>query len=245
MASEEPVALARNMTSFFDDDLYRPPVPTTAGLMFPARSKLTVRGFTMAMTPAEQCWRQIISASQGERETCLLLLAMPDLWNLFDQPKTVSFVDIDGKQRTHRFDYLAQFKDGSRVACAVKPQEKVEQLNFKSTLAAVKRDLPVGFADKVMLVTERERHRGELRNAELLNFFRRCPDEDADDVVGDLISRLFGEISIAELISKSGLGARAFRAAFRAIYAGKLIANTRELITNNSIVAPSGENHEA
>lgn len=232
------------MTSFFDDDLYRPPVPTTAGLMFPARSKLTVRGFTLAMTPADQHWRQIISASQGERETCLLLLAMPDLWNLFDQPKTVSFVDIDGKQRMHRFDYLAQFKDGSRVACAVKPQEKVERLNFKPTLAAIKRDLPVGFADKVVLVTERERHRAELQNAELLNFFRRCADEDADDVVADLISRLFGEISLAELIGKSGLGARAFRAVFRTIYAGKLNANKRELITTNTIVAPKGESHE-
>ena len=245
MASGEPAALARNMTSFFDDDFYRPPAPTTAGLMFPARSKQTVRGFTLAKTPADQHWRQIISASQGERETCLLLLALPDLWNLFDQPKTVSFVDIDGKQRTHRFDYLAQLKDGSRVACAVKPQEKVERLNFKSTLAAIKRDLPVGFADKVMLVTERERHRVEVQNAELLNFFRRCPDTEADSVVSDLIDRLFGEISLTELISKSGLGARAFRAAFRAIYAGSLIANTRELITNNSIVAHSGENHEA
>ena len=244
MASGEPAALARNMTSFFDDDFYRPPAPTTAGLMFPARSKQTVRGFTLAKTPADKHWRQIISASQGERETCLLLLAMPDLWNIFDQPKTVSFVDVDGKQRTHRFDYLAHFKDGSRVACAVKPYEKVERLNFRSTLAAIKRDLPVGFVDKVMLVTERERHRGELRNAELLNFFRRCPDEDADDVVADLISRLFGEISIAELISKSGLGARAFRAVFRAIYAGKLIANTRELISINSIVAPRGNDDE-
>ncbi len=52
--------------------------------MFPARSKQTVRGFTLAKTPAEKHWRQIISASQGERETCLLTLAMPNLWNLFD-----------------------------------------------------------------------------------------------------------------------------------------------------------------
>jgi hypothetical protein len=232
------------MIKYFDDDLYRPPVPTTAGLMFPARSKLTVRGFTLAMTPADQCWRQIISASQGERETCLLTLAMPNLWNLFDQPNPVSFVENDGRQRTHRFDYLAEFKGGERVAIAVKPADLVRKLNFKASLKAIKRDLPAGFADKVVLVTERERHRAELQNAELLNFFRRCPDEDADGVVADLISRLLGEISIAELISKSGLGARAFRAVFRAIYAGKLLANTRELISTNSIVAPRGNDDE-
>lgn len=244
MALGKPAALARNMTKYFEDDLYRPPSPTTAGLMFPARSKLTVRGFTLARTPAEQRWRQIISASQGERETCLLTLAMPNLWNLFDQPRPVSFVEVDGRQRTHRFDYLAEFKGGERVAIAVKPLERARKLNFKASLKAIKRDLPAGFADKVVLVTERERHRVEVRNAELLNFFRRCPDEDADRVVSDLIDRLFSEISLIELINKSGLGARAFRASFRAIYAGKLIANTRELISTNSIVAPRGNDDE-
>ena len=213
--------------------------------MFPARSKQTVRGFTFAKTPADQHWRQIISASQGERETCLLTLAMPNLWNLFDQPKPVSFVEVDGRQRTHRFDYLAEFKGGERVAIAVKPLDRAKKLNFKASLKAIKRDLPTGFANKVVLVTERERHRVEVQNAELLNFFRRCPDAEADSVISDLTNRLFGEISLTELINKSGLGARAFRAAFRAIYAGSLTANTRELITNNSIIAPSGENHEA
>lgn len=229
------------MDKYGNDDFYRPPNPTVAGLMFPARSKLTVRGFTLAKTPAEEHWRQIISASQGERETCLLTLAMPNLWNLFDQPKPVSFVDTDGKQKTHRFDYLAEFNDGSRAAIAVKPQSRVERLNFKASLKAIKRDLPIGFADKVVLVTERERHHTEVRNAELLNFFRRCPDEDADAVVAELIDQLTGETSIAELIEKTGLGARAFRGVFRAIYADKLKANTREPISINSIVAPIGE----
>ena len=189
------------------------------------------------MTPADQFWRQITSASQGERETCLLTLAMANLWNLFDQPKPVCFVDVDGKQRTHRFDYLAEFKDGSRVAIAVKPLERVKSLNFRATLCAIERDLPMGFADKVFLVTERQRHRSEVQNAELLNFFRRCPDQEADNVVADLIDRLFGEISIEELVRKSGLGARAFRAAYRAIYAGSLQANTRQPITINSTIA--------
>lgn len=226
------------MTEYYDDDFYRPPAPTVAGLMFPRRFKLTVRGFTLAMTPAERYWRQIISASQGERECCLLTLAHPNLWNLFDQPRPVSYVDIDGKQRTHRFDYLAEFTDGKRVAIAVKPKERVERLNFRATLQAIWRDLPKGFADKVCLVTESERHRIEVQNAELLNFFRRCPDPEADDIVAGHVERLRNELPIAELVAQTDLGARAFRAVFRAIYAGKLRANTRQPISKNSIVAP-------
>lgn len=233
-----PAAMATNMTTF-DDDFYRPPAATTAGLMFPARSKLTVRGFTLAKTPADQYWRQIISASQGERETCLLALALPNLWNLFDQPPPVGFDDVDGKRKTHRFDFLAEFKDGTRVAIAVKPQARVESLNFRTSLEAIERDLPTGFADKVCLVTEAERHRLEVGNADLLNFFRRCPDGHADELISGLIARLSGEIFVSELVDQAGLGARAFRAVFRAIYTSKLKANTRERITLESIVAPS------
>ena len=222
----------------YDDDFYRPPAPTLAGLMFPARSKQTVRGFTLAMTPAEQKWGKINSDSEGARENWLLPLAMPDLWNLFDQPAPVSFVDIDGRQKTHRFDYLAELRNGSRVAFAVKPEDRAASLNFVATLQAIKRDMPESFADKIVLVTERERPRVSVRNAEILNFFRRCPDPEADDVIADLVGRLHGEVPIEELIEKSGLGARAFRAAFRAIYAGTLVANTHENITYSSIVAP-------
>lgn len=221
-----------------DDDFYRPPAPTTAGLMFPARSKFTVRGFTFAKTPAEQRWRQIISASQHERATCLLALADSNLWNLHDQPHPVSYIDASGRQRTHRFDYLAEYRDGSRVAMAVKPAERVQKLNFRSTLAAIRRDLPKGFADKVCLVTERNRHPKEVQNAELLNFFRRCVDEEADALVAEVVTRLEEERPISNLIEPLDLGARGFRAAFRAVYAGLLKANTRELISSNTIVAP-------
>lgn len=214
-----------------------PPAPTTAGLMFPARSQFTVRGFSFAKTPAEQRWRKIIFASQLERATCLLALADPKLWNLHDQPQTVSYIDDAGRRRTHRFDYLAEYRNGSRVSLAVKPSERVEKLNFRSTLAAIRRDLPKGFADRVYLVTERNHHPKEVQNAELLNFFRRCPDDEADLLVAESILALSHELSIGDLIKPLGLGARGFRAAFRAVYAGLLQANTRELISINTIVA--------
>lgn len=226
------------MTNHIDDDSYRPPEPTTAGLMFPARSKHTVRGFTFAKTPAENRWRQIIFASQAERDTCLLALADPNLWNLHDQPETVGFVDVDGRQRTHRFDYLAEYCDGSKVALAVKPEEQAKRLNFRATLVAIRRDLPIGFADKVCLITERNRHPKEVQNAQLLSFFRRSEDEEADALIAERIATLSEALSIFDLIEPTALGARGYRAAFRAVYSGLLRANTRELISMSSIVTP-------
>lgn len=228
------------MTKFYDDDFYRPPEPTTAGLMFPARSKFTARGFTLAKLPAEIDWRQLIFASQGERETGLLLLADPSLWNLWEQPDPVAFVDFDGRQHTHRFDFLAEYRDGTTVAFAVKPKDRVESLDFRATLMAIRRDLPIGFADRVCLVTEENRHPRELYNAQMLNFFRRCEDRDADQQVGEIVSKLTNEVSINDLIKPLGLGPRGFRAAFRAIYTGQLQANIREIISMSSIVSPRG-----
>ena len=239
MARAVPAATAKDMPND-DDDFYRPPAKTTAGLMFPARSKQTVRGFTLAKLPAENEWRQIISASQGERETCLLALADPQLWNLHDQPTPVSYTDVDGRQRTHRFDYLAHYRDGRKIGLAVKPVDRAEKLNFRETLKAIRRDLPKGFADGVYLVTECNRHPKEVLNAQLLNFFRRCEDVEADALVAERVAGLSDELSISDLIKPLDLGARGFRAAFRAIYADLLRAEKCELISLNTIVAPKG-----
>ncbi|MGB0660932.1 MAG: hypothetical protein ACPGNV_12225 [Mangrovicoccus sp.] len=221
-----------------DDHLYCPPTGTTAGLMFPARSRETVRGFTLARTPGDGHWRQFIYMSQGERETCLLLLAEPGLRNLWDQPRPVSFIDADGRQRSHRFDFLAEFTDGQRVAVAVKPSEQVERLGFQDTLKRIRHDLPMGFADRVYLVTEKERHPIEVLNADLLNQFRRNQDEEADATVADMVAELLDEVTVADLIARSGLGDRGFQAVFRSIYSGQLLANRRELISLRSRVAP-------
>lgn len=239
MRVDESARRQNRMQQKYNDNFYCPPAATTAGLMYPARSKKTARGFTLAYLPAEKRWRQIISASQAERETCLLLLAQQNLWNLHDQPNPVTFTDLDGTKRTHRFDYLVEFRDGSKIAVAVKPESRVKSLNFRDTLAAIERDLPLGFADKVCLVTERNRHPDEVHNAQLLNFFRRCPDHEADSIVSEGIASLTGETTIAELLEPTRLDGRGFRAIFRAIYDGKLTTTKQERISSTSIVTPS------
>jgi len=208
--------------------------------MFPARSRQTVRGFTFAKTRADKRWRQIIYASQGEREACLLLLAEVDLYNIWDQPSPVTYIDDTGKQRSHRFDFLVEFKNGQRAAVAVKPEERAKRLNFEATLKCIRRDLPLQFADAVFIVTEKERHPLEVQNADLLNFFRRRPDSEADATISDILARLQDEITIAELIAQTDLGARAFPAVFRAIYDGRLRANRRELINHQTPVVFAG-----
>lgn len=73
-----------------------------------------------------------------------------------------------------------------------------------------------------MLITERSYCPSAARNAQKLHDFRRAPDPEADGSIEALVRGLNGPTTIAELVEASGLGGRAFRAAFRAIYAGIL-----------------------
>ncbi len=219
-----------------DDDMFRPPQRSTASRMFAARSQSSVRGFDIAQLPAEKSLRQIIYESLLERCTLLLLLAMRTIWNVHDQPAPVSFVDTDGRLKNHTFDYRAQFTCGRVDAIAVKPEARAEKLNFRDTLAAIEKALPDGFANRVVLVTEKNLHPIEVQNAELLSFFRRSVDNEADAVVADIIRGLAGEVLIKDIVDRSGLKARGFRAVYRAIYGGLLDADRRNLIRPNTVV---------
>lgn len=115
-----------------DNDLlpWRPPLRSTGACSPPARSKASNRGCLLAKLPAEGRWRQIIYESNLERSTALLLLALLNIWNLWDQPPAVARTDAQGRTAHHVFDYLAEFKGGFRLAIAVNLAARFERLGF-------------------------------------------------------------------------------------------------------------------
>lgn len=216
-----------------DDDAQpcRPPLRSTGLRSFPARSKSSARGFLLAKLPAEDQWRQIIYESNLERQTALLTLARTDVWNLWDQPERVAYVDHRGLTAHHVFDYLVQFNDGRRVAIAVKPDKDVERLGFRRTLERIRASLPLAFAHDIALVTDRNLHPAETQNAELLHMFRKAPDDVADQIIAGAILLKPDGCSVADLCAATKLGPRAFPAIVRAIYAGVVRADVRERIS--------------
>lgn len=223
----------RHMT---EDDAQpcRPPLRSTGSRSFPARSKSSARGFLLAKLPAEDQWRQIIYESNLERQTALLTLARNDVLNLWDQPERVAYVDHRGLKVHHVFDYLLQFRNGRRLAIAVKPDKDVERLGFRQTLERIRSSLPLAFAHDIALVTDRSLHPAETQNAELLHMFRKMRDDVADQVIADAILLRPGGCSVADLCAATKLGARAFPAIVRAIYTGAVRADVRERISGTT-----------
>ncbi|SEO36830.1 TnsA endonuclease N terminal [Paracoccus alcaliphilus] len=153
-----------------------------------------------------------------------LLLARPDVVEVWDQPPPVCYQDTTGRKRSHTFDFLIAVTSGKRIAIAVKPDAIAERQGFRETLQRIRAATPLSFADKVVLITERSYCPSAARNAQKLHDFRRTPDPEADGSIETLVRGLSGPTTIAELVEASGLGGRAFRAAFKAIYAGVLRA---------------------
>ncbi|MFN3312485.1 MAG: TnsA endonuclease N-terminal domain-containing protein [Hyphomonas sp.] len=153
-----------------------------------------------------------------------LLLARPDVTDVWDQPPPVSYRDATGRKRNHTFDFLITLTDGQRIAVAVKPDALAERHGFRETLQRIRAATPLSFANEIVLITERSYSPSAARNAQKLHDFRRTPDPEADGSIEKLVRDLSGPTTIAELVEATGLGGRAFRAAFRAIYAGLLRA---------------------
>lgn len=229
----------KDMTDTTDDDYeYCPPHKSTGIRTFAARSKSSARGFGIFEMPAEDHPRQIIYESHLERKTLLMLCAKSDVWNVYDQPGRISYEGLTGKLETHVPDFLAQFRCGLRLAIAVKPYDRVQKINFRATLRAVRKQMPQSFADDLVLVTDRSLNPAEVRNAEFLHLCRRHKDHEADLALAHATDGLNGDTTIEHLVAKAGLGGRGFRAIFRALYDGRLEADKHTVVTHSTIVSP-------
>ncbi|MBA4490638.1 TnsA endonuclease N-terminal domain-containing protein [Paracoccus sp. S1E-3] len=222
----------------FDPSFMRP-LPSRATRKPPARSKASSRGHvTGGGTSSGSRPRLRYFESKREQDVLYLLMARSDVVDVWDQPPPVSYRDAMGRQRNHTFDFLITLIDGRRIAIAVKPEAIAARQGFRETLQLIRAATPLGYARGIVLVTERSYTPSAARNAQKLHDFRRTPDPDADEVVASLVQDISGPTTIAELVQASGLGGRAFRAAFKAIYAGLLhVLDAGDILPSTRIIS--------
>jgi hypothetical protein len=153
--------------------------------------------------------------SLTEKRLALVLLARAEVADLENQV-LFHWIDKDGTEKKHFFDFRATMMDGSRVAIMVKYHKKLEQEGFRDEIACIASQVTPDFADRVTLVTEKHLDPIELHNATLFNAVRD-PDPAADSVMRDAVANLVGAVKISDLIAHTGLGGRGFRAITRLI----------------------------
>ena len=211
------------------------PAPTRASRKIPTASRGHNTVDVVAHLPADRdrglmSGRLIGCESLTEATSLLVLLARRDVYDIEEQLPPVQFVDIDGKERSHVFDFRVTYTHGLREAIAVKPARLVAKHRFDATLARIAAATPRSFADCVWLITDASIDPIEAHIARMIHGLRR-PDPEADLKARDIVQELNGSVSLADLIAAIGLGARGLRACARLIGSHVLELTARERIT--------------
>jgi len=165
------------------------------------------------------------------------LLARDDVLDIWEQPPRFRYIGPDGKPRWSYPDFLIWLTSGLKICAQVKPAEIVERSNFREDLECMRRDMPMDYADEIVLITDRSFAAYEARNAQRLNQFRSVEEDDADTEIAGRLDALIGTTSIADLIDGAPDTGAAFRATFRAIFSGKAKQLVAGDITPQTVIA--------
>lgn len=190
--------------------------PSRASRQISLHSKGSVRGFDFI--DGRKTWYE----AELEWKCGLVAKARPEIVEVVEQPPAVRYVDDDGKERRHTFDWLFIKDDGTKWLAAVKPAALVEKSGIQRIIDLAASQIPRTTADFVVLFTEDKLTAVDLFNADAIHHAQREEFPDDDAVVAKLVKRLRGAVTIASIVERSKLGGYAFNAVVRAVADGRL-----------------------
>ncbi|WP_458791619.1 PDDEXK family nuclease [Yoonia sp. MH D7] len=203
------------------------------------RSSISNRGFVIVPVPNRPGQRKRMHfESRLEQKVIYLLLARRDVVDIIEQQR-IMLPKGDG-ETPHTIDLVAHKLDGTRVGVLVKPWKYAQTELLKAQVKALRTYAVPRHADRFVVITDADFTPVQVRNAELIHLSRISPDPQADSVVQEFASDLFGDVQIDRLIAATSLRDRGFRAAVRAIGIGVLQTARPGLIDLHSLVRKGG-----
>jgi len=180
----------------------------------------------------------VATESHLETKWVYIFQMRPDVETVIGQSPTIEYVDELGKLRRYTFDILVTFKNGTRVAYAVKPLAKALRQNLGVRMKWIAQFISRDIVDAVAILTEVGAEGWRFSNAKLLHSARRekMVDAAAMEAVGKAATQ---PTTIGAIVHTTGLAARAFRAVVALIALGDLSLTSEGLITYASTVEPS------
>jgi len=228
---------------FTPDPNLREPRPESDSLTDTLPS-LTSREITLHSAYSVHGWdffdgRKVWYEAELELTFALLARMRPGVAGIAEQPPAVRYIDDDGVEHRHTFDFLVKMKNGTRGFVAVKPFARVEKTGVGRVVELTAEQISPSLADWTLLFTEQDLSPIDLFNARAIHHARRDPWPEDDAAVAKVLARLKGEITIGELAAKSRLGGYGFDAVVRAISDGKLkLVQYGELDDYRVVVGP-------
>ena len=139
--------------------------------------------------------------SELERALAYLLLTDRDVVLVREQYPVVTYVDDEGRVRTHTFDFFVVLRSGVRVAFAVKPKHRVAKSGLRRLLELVAAQTGAEHADHFEVRTQEHLPRARVENAVQVYDARRVRDEDDVAALSAVVARQRGKVRVSDLLA--------------------------------------------
>lgn len=179
--------------------------------------------------------------SYTEFQVALTLLARPEVAYVENQVP-FTYLCGDGKPAKHFFDFRATLVDGSCHAIMVKSEYRFRSPKVSQELRLIASQVDADFADRVVVMTEKNVSAAEFYNAEMMHEMR-WPDPAVDGEALRVIQSIVGAVRISDLVEAIGHGGQGFRAVVRLIRNRQLSIPAGVKISPEATVSRS--NHDA
>lgn len=186
------------------------------------KSSVSNRGFLLNTT----CDRWAGSESTLETDFLSVALAHPKAVLIQEQPKPVIFFDKEGNRRTHTFDFHVQFRGGRTIAYDIKPEKRLVRSGIEADHRLIRQQHPT-YADKIVVRTDRQISRVQVRNSTLIRRARQLRDEEAIEKLRQHLASMHGFFPFASLVALFDLEADGFNAVLNLIDMQELKPVTR------------------
>ncbi|WP_146120763.1 hypothetical protein [Roseobacter denitrificans] len=172
--------------------------------------------------------------SHTEMAIALNLMTRPDVIHVENQVP-FRWRDATGKPHIHHFDFRVLRTDGTRIAIFVKAAFRLESRRLMAEFATIAAQVTPDFADRVVVMTEKDNDPITSHNAELL-YAARLAEPEVDSVARKTIQELKTTVRIGALIEEIGHSGQGFWAVVRLLRSGELRLVKREKITHDALV---------
>lgn len=172
--------------------------------------------------------------SHTEMMIALVLRARRTVVDIENQVPFV-YKDGYGTSRTHNFDFRVSLRDGTRIAIFVKHSKYAARGEGPAKRRLIASQVTSDFADRVVLMTEKDLDPIETHNAELLHEVR-VSEPEVDAIARRVVRTITGDVRVRDLVDAIGRDGQGFRAVARLVGTGELDLVNHERISPDALV---------
>ena len=159
----------------------------------------------------------------------------PDVIAMVEQWTRVEYTDVDGKDRHTLVDLHILLRCGREFLVSTKYDAKARRPSYLDEVRHIAEQVPTTVADGFVVASRRKFHPNYLTCAEVLHLARRGWDPEGDLCVEAVAQSLGDKFLFGELIERTGLAARGYRAAVRLFGDGVLRKDPIDLFEPSTV----------